>query len=460
MLFNTLQFLLFFILVTTVYYLLPLRGRWIWLLLCSSYFYAVLIPAYFLVLVAVILIDYSTGLGLDYIRKPSSRKGLLVLSLVLNIGLLCFFKYIDFFIENLNGLMLRTGTHQGFSTLDLILPIGLSFHTFQSMSYSIEVYKGRQQAERNLVVFANYVLFYPQLVAGPIERPYHLLHQLREKKALDMEKIKSGLVLICWGLFKKVVISDRVGLLVNDVFPHYSEHSSWMLLIAVVFFAFQIYCDFSGYSDMARGIARVMGYELMVNFNLPYFATSIREFWTRWHISLSSWFRDYVYIPLGGNRVGMHRFIFNILVVFVLSGFWHGANWTFIIWGLLHGLALLTSTYAVKMNYSMNTLLSGILTFSFVCFAWIFFRAESVSDAIGYIQHLFSFTPSTPSDSLWWSRSMIFSFCALFGLLLMERYALHRILSHSHFTLRLLSYITIIYFLGVFNQAQFIYFQF
>lgn len=460
MLFNSLQFLLFFVVVTSVYYLLPLKGRWIWLLLCSSYFYAVLIPTYFLVLVAVILIDYITGLGLEYIHDKTSRKGLLAISLILNIGLLCFFKYFDFFIENLNWFAHSTGTERTFSTLDLLLPIGLSFHTFQSMSYSIEVYKGRQKAERNLLVFANYVLFYPQLVAGPIERPYNLLHQLREKKVWNIENVESGLVLLCWGMFKKVVISDRVAWLVNEVFPHYTQHSSLLLLLAVLFFAFQIYCDFSGYSDMARGIARVMGYELMVNFNLPYFATSIREFWSRWHISLSSWFRDYVYIPMGGSKVSSSRYVVNVLVVFILSGFWHGANWTFIIWGLLHGIALWVSTLWQANESKNTTFLSAFLTFLFVCFAWIFFRAESLAEAFGFIKHLFSFHPNTLSDSLWWSKSTLFSCSAILGLLLIERFGLNKVLSHSHFWIRMLCYAAILYFLGVFNQAQFIYFQF
>jgi D-alanyl-lipoteichoic acid acyltransferase DltB (MBOAT superfamily) len=280
------------------------------------------------------------------------------------------------------------------------LPIGLSFHTFQAMSYTIEVYRGNQEPERHFGIYALYVMFYPQLVAGPIERPQNIIHQFHEEKHLDYENMKQGLILIAWGLFKKVVIADRLALFVNQVYGNPFEYKGLPLIIGTVFFAFQIFCDFSGYSDIAIGSARCMGFTLMKNFDRPYMATSVAEFWKRWHISLSTWFRDYVYIPLGGNRVSTGRWYFNILVVFVLSGIWHGANWTFLIWGLLHGLYIIMESVFYSRNPRLrdargwvSVLVRRMVVFSLVTLAWVFFRAQHLSHAVYVLRNFFSGLP-------------------------------------------------------------------
>ncbi len=344
MLFNSLQFLLFFPVVTALYFLASQRLRWVVLLAASCVFYAAFIPKYLLILAFLILVDYVAGRGIEN-AEGRRRRMLLLMSLVANIGLLCVFKYLDFADQNLNALFAWAGLDWVIPQLNIILPIGLSFHTFQAMSYTIEVYRGRQKAERHLGIYALYVMFYPQLVAGPIERPYQLLHQFREHHEFDLPRVSDGLKLMLWGFFKKVVIADRIGLYVNQVYEAPTSHHGWSLIVATYFFAFQIYCDFSGYTDIAIGAAQVMGFRLMDNFNRPYFAKSIAEFWRRWHISLSSWFRDYLYFPLGGNRVPVPRWCFNISIVFLLSGLWHGASWTFVVWGALHGFYILVGRF-------------------------------------------------------------------------------------------------------------------
>jgi D-alanyl-lipoteichoic acid acyltransferase DltB (MBOAT superfamily) len=317
----------------------------------------------------------------------SRRKWFLVASLVANIGVLAFFKYYNFFIDNVNFL------GASLPYLKIILPIGLSFHTFQAMSYTIEVYRGNQKAERHFGIYALYVLFYPQLVAGPIERPQNILHQFHEKQDFNYHNAVWGLRLMLWGLFKKVVIADRLAQLTDPVFNSPGHYPGITIAIAAFFFAFQIFCDFSGYSDIAIGSARVMGFQLMTNFNRPYHARSISEFWKRWHISLSTWFKDYLYISLGGNRVSVPRAYFNLFFVFLVSGFWHGANWTFIIWGALHGLYCifgvltkdsrrkLSRRLGIERHYWLSNALNVGTTFILVAFAWIFFRANSVHDA-------------------------------------------------------------------------------
>jgi len=389
MLFNSLGFAFFFPIVTLGYFLLPYRFRWLWLLLASCIFYMAAIPVYILVLFFLILIDYTAGI---FIEKSTggTRKGFLVMSLAANIGILGFFKYYNFFNVNLSALAHFIGWNYSMKTLNLLLPIGLSFHTFQAMAYTIEVYRGNQKAERHFGIYALYVMFFPQLVAGPIERPYNLIHQFYEQHDFDYGRVTDGLRLMAWGLFKKVVIADRLALFVRPVYANPTEYHGLTLSLATFFFAFQIYCDFSGYSDMAIGAARVLGFRLMKNFNSPYLATSISEFWKRWHISLSTWFRDYLYIPLGGNRVSLDRLCFNLMVVFLISGFWHGANWTFIIWGALHGFYYVSSVLTKRLFLKSPEFLATAITFSLVCFAWIFFRAESMADGCYIATHLFS----------------------------------------------------------------------
>ena len=341
MLFNSFPFLIFFIVVTVAFYAIHQKWRWLLLLIASCYFYAFLIPAYLLVLFLIISIDYVAGLLIES-HQGILRRFYLGISILSNLTVLGIFKYHNFFVENMNHLTgLFFSNSQPFSIWKLALPVGLSFHTFQAMSYTIEVYKGKQKAERKFGIYALYVMFYPQLVAGPIERPQQLIPQFYQKHPVNYNGISTGLKWMLWGFFMKVVVADRLGIYVDYVFKNPEVHSRLALVTAVYFYTFQIYCDFAGYSLIAVGTAKVMGFTLTKNFNRPYFASSPRDFWERWNITLSRWFRDYVYFPMGGNRVSVSKYIFNILVVFILSGLWHGANWTSILWGLFHGLFII-----------------------------------------------------------------------------------------------------------------------
>jgi len=487
MLFNSIHFLFFFILVTTTYFAIPHKYRWLLLLASSCYFYMVFVPIYILILGFTIVIDFFAGIYIEKF-KGEKRKRFLIASLIANIGILAVFKYYNFFNDNLTSLMHGAGFQNPIPYLSILLPIGLSFHTFQAMSYTIEVYRGNQKAERNFGIYALYVMFYPQLVAGPIERPQNLLHQFYEKHTFDYQRITDGLKLMVWGLFKKVVIADRAAILVNQVYGDPASYEGIPLIIATLFFTFQIYCDFSGYSDMAIGAAQVMGFKLMTNFNRPYYSKSISEFWKRWHISLSTWFKDYLYISLGGNRVSIPRWYFNLFFVFLVSGFWHGANWMFIIWGALHGFYLVFAilTQRVRSRFqnflglkeysNVNRFIQVSITFVLVWFAWIFFRAKTVPDAFYIVTHLFSGI-STVLDltSLKYCLTNLgiskYDFVILlFSISFMEfvhykqrnkklrlEIALKPVwLRWSFYYFVILSIIVF----GVFNKSQFIYFQF
>jgi len=361
------------------------------LLTASCVFYMAFIPVYILILVITIIIDYLAGI---YIEKTTGakRKTFLVISIVSTCAVLCVFKYLNFFNNNFAMIARFFDLNYPVSTLKIILPIGLSFHTFQSLSYVIEVYRGNQKVEKHFGIYALYVMFYPQLAAGPIERPQNLLHQFREMHTLDYGKAVTGLRLMLWGMFKKVVVADRMAVLANKVYEQPSAFHGSILILATVCFAAQIYCDFSGYSDIARGAARVMGFRLMRNFNNPYFSKSMAEFWKRWHISLSTWFRDYVYISLGGNRVARWRWEFNLFVTFLISGFWHGANWTYVMWGALNGLYLLAGTWLagigswmrkacpIKVSKGFSGSMRVLFTFILASIGWMFFRARSIGD--------------------------------------------------------------------------------
>ncbi len=390
MLFNSFEFAIFFPLVAVLYFLLPHKTRWLWLLLASAYFYMAFIPKFILVLVFLILVDYVAGLLIER-AEGKKRKWILILSLTANLGILFFFKYFNFAQDSMHALGGWLGFTYNPSLLSIILPLGLSFHTFQSMSYTIEVYYGRQKAERHLGIYSLYVLFFPQLVAGPIERPQNLLHQLRAYHRPEYENITHGLKLIFTGLFKKIIIADTLASFVNITYGDLRAATNLQILLATYFFTFQIFCDFSGYSDIARGSARILGIDLMKNFEKPYLATSIAGFWQRWHISLSTWFKDYVYIPLGGNRHGEARTNRNLLVVFLLSGLWHGANWTYVAWGLWHGLALVGARILKSKNlfsWKLPMFIKGLITFHIVVLGWVLFRATSLSDAWYVFAHL------------------------------------------------------------------------
>lgn len=399
MLFNSLQFLAFFPLVTALYFLLPHRARWALLLGASCVFYMAFVPTYILILFFTILVDYLAAIWIDGARG-ARRKAYLLISIAANLGILAFFKYYNFLNDNLAALAHVLDWNYSLPALAIVLPIGLSFHIFQSLSYTIEVYRGNQAPERHLGSYALYVMFYPQLVAGPIERPQNLLHQFREHHAFDGVRVADGLRLMLWGLFMKVAVADTLAPLVNRVFDAPEAHTGLPLILGAVGFSFQIYGDFAGYSLVAIGAARVMGFTLMRNFDRPYRSASVSEFWTRWHISLSTWFKDYVYVPLGGNRVGKARWCLNLAVVFMLSGLWHGANWTFIAWGALHATFLIAAilTREVRAGVARASGLAGwprlhrglqvATTFALVTFAWIFFRAPTLADAWYMATHL------------------------------------------------------------------------
>jgi alginate O-acetyltransferase complex protein AlgI len=398
------------------------------------------------------------------------------MSLVANIGVLAVFKYYNFIVANLSYVLQTFGFSNHIPYLGILLPIGLSFHTFQAMSYTIEVYRGRQSAERNFGIYALYVMFYPQLVAGPIERPQNVLPQFHQKHSFSYDNLVTGLQQMLWGYFKKVVVADRLAIYVNAIYNHHpGKHSAITLVTATIFFSFQIYCDFSGYSDIALGIARIMGYKLMINFRRPYFATSIREFWSRWHISLSTWFRDYLYIPLGGNRRSTTRWYLNILIVFMISGLWHGASWVFIIWGALHGtyqiLGIMFNKIFKNLSVSVNKnagtiFFKTLFTFMLVSFGWIFFRANTIDDAFVIIRNILTwkggglfigsiadFCYSIIALSILFITEYAQEFYAESFSLMNNRYKLVRNLSY-------VAFILLILLIGVLNQSQFIYFQF
>jgi len=480
MLFNSIEFAFFFIIVTTLYFLLPHRFRWFLLLAASCYFYMAFVPVYILILAFTIVIDYFAGIYLEKIQEKKKKRIFLIASLVANIGVLAVFKYYNFINFNLSLLLSGGGYKSPFPYLSILLPIGLSFHTFQAMSYTIEVYRGNQKAERHFGIYALYVMFYPQLVAGPIERPQNLLHQFYEEHAFDYTRVTNGLKLMAWGLFKKVVIADRIAVLVDQVYMDPHKQTGTTLLVTIILFSFQIFCDFSGYSDMAIGAAQVMGFNLMSNFNKPYHSKSISEFWTRWHISLSSWFRDYLYIPLGGNRVAVPRWYFNLLVVFLLSGLWHGASWTFVLWGALHWFYIVFAAATKKLRHGLaritgiakyswlNNTMQMIATFVLVSIAWVFFRAPKLDDALYILKHSvtglyhISFT-GMPIGKI---DLVLIAVCILFleaVHLMQNKISVRQWIAARPIVIRWGIYyaaILMIVFFGVHESRQFIYFQF
>jgi alginate O-acetyltransferase complex protein AlgI len=487
MLFNSIEFLIFFPVVIILYFLLKHPYRWMLLLAASCYFYMTFRPVYILILAFTIVIDYYAGILIEE-SEASRKKWFLTLSIIANVGVLAVFKYYNFFASEINT---HLDTHA--PLLNILLPVGLSFHTFQAMSYTFEVYRGNQKAERHFGIYSLYVMFYPQLVAGPIERPQNILHQFYIQHKFNYDQAKNGLLLMAWGMFKKVVIADRLALFVNQVFDHPGDYSGPSVVTASVFFSFQIFCDFSGYSDIAIGSAQVMGFTLMKNFDRPYSSGSISEFWRRWHISLSTWFRDYLYIPLGGNRVGKPRAYLNLFIIFLVSGLWHGANWNYIIWGALHGLylvfALLTAkprTYIwslMGMNRLpvLNNTLQTLTTFMLISFAWIFFRADyhntdvmwnlvkSLGKGWPTIQEFFSTEYFMKYICLGQRRRVFFTAIGL--ILFMElihhlqgKKSIRILLAYQPLWIRWSFYsifILSILYLGIFdNTPQFIYFQF
>ena len=473
MLFNSVEFLIFFPVVTLLFFLLPHKFRWFLLLVASCYFYMFFKPEYILILAFTIVIDYFAGILLEQEENLKRRKLYLIASLVANIGVLAIFKYFNFLNSNVSALFSWSGFRNPIPNLTWLLPIGLSFHTFQAMSYTIEVYRGKQKAERHFGIYALYVMFYPQLVAGPIERPQNIIHQFHAKRNFSYGNAVSGLNFILYGLFKKMVIADRLSVYVNQVYGNIHNASTLSAAIACVFFSVQIYCDFSGYSDIAIGTAKFMGYDLMINFNRPYLSQSISEFWTRWHISLSTWFKDYLYIPLGGSRNGKWKWYRNLIIVFMISGLWHGASWTFVVWGALHAVYNITGLLlkdwsgragvAIGLNKwkSVQKFLNRSAVFILVTFAWIFFRAENFAKASAMIHKLGEMNFSRNMAQLSAEKgplNLVVSLLVI-GMLVLS-YKLPRNLKFKHNLLFACAMLFLIVILGKDVRSEFIYFQF
>ena len=480
MLFNSIDFTIFFPIFFVVYWIVAkkLTFRNVFLLASSYLFYGWWDWRFLFLIIFSSFVDFTIGQKIFNSTNKRVKKNYLLASLLINLGLLGYFKYTNFFIDSFINSFRLFGTEMDSFTLHIILPVGISFYTFQTLSYTIDIYRERLKPTKDWLSFFTFVAFFPQLVAGPIERASHLLPQFFKTYNFDYKAFKSGLLLIAFGLFKKMVIADRLAILVNDVYNNPTGHSGQDFIIATIFFAFQIYCDFSGYSDIAIGIARTLGFDLMKNFETPYFSTSITEFWRRWHISLSTWFRDYVYIPLGGSRNGEYRTYFNLFLVFVISGLWHGAAITFIIWGAIHGIIIVIEKALSKTPLQANrkrilpAVFFGLFTFVIVCFAWIFFRANSFSDSVYIVNHLFDFVPDYKNYyNLGLPKHEFILAIVVIGLLLIfdavhRRYNSLRLLNKTNLFVRCAVYTVIIYSIVIFgiygndSVSEFIYFQF
>ena len=477
MLFNSIDFFIFLPVVFCLYWTLRnLRVQNLLIVVASYFFYGWWDWRFLLLILLSTLVDYSVGLGLSATRNPSKRKCLLWLSIIVNLGVLGFFKYYNFFLENFISAFSFFGNEISTSSLNIILPVGISFYTFQTLSYTIDVYREKLAPTKDLVAFSAFVSFFPQLIAGPIERATHLLPQFYSKRTFDCAVASDGMRQILWGLFKKVVIADNCAVIVNEVFSHSSEFSGSTLLLGVLCFSFQIYGDFSGYSDIAIGTSRLFGFDLMQNFAFPYFSRDIAEFWRRWHISLSTWFRDYLYIPLGGSHGKPSARIRNIFIIFVVSGFWHGASWTFIVWGAMNALYFIPLLLTKRNRSNIGTVADGkklpsfrdvgsiLATFCLTSLTWVFFRAESVGSAMRYIGGIFSpslfSAPEVEIDKLGW---YILLFIILEWSGRHQQYAIENVgLSWSR-PLRWTMYIGILFFIvswGGDGNQTFIYFQF
>ena len=399
--FNSLEYLIFLPIVFLLYFWLEHKYRWIILLVASCAYYMSWNWHYIGILLVSTLTDYFCAIQISKTDSLSVKKAYLSFSLVINLGLLFTFKYFNFFIDNFEYMFQSFNIPMQIPYLRLILPVGISFYTFQALSYTIDVYRGVKKVETNLGIFLVYITFFPQLLAGPIERSTHLMQQFYIEQKLRYDNISSGCRQMLWGFLKKIIIADHLAIYVNEIYNHPAQYSAGSLLLAAVFFSFQIYCDFSGYSDIAIGTARLFGIDLMKNFNAPYLARSLREFWKRWHISLSTWFKDYLYVPLGGNQVSKWLWYRNIMIVFIVSGIWHGANWTFLLWGLTHGLILVMEAMTVELRHRFYQIThlnkSGILLktiktitcFSFVSFTWVLFRANNMNDLSLILSRIF-----------------------------------------------------------------------
>lgn len=484
MLFNSFSFAVFLPIVFILYWFVGKRNLGIQnvILLASSYFfYACWDYRFLFLLIFSTLLDYYTGIKMYSAQNEVKKKLWFWLSIGINLGFLGVFKYYNFFVSSFADALSILGIHTNYWTLQLILPVGISFYTFHGLSYVIDIYKNRIKPEVNFIDYSVFVSFFPLLVAGPIERATHLLPQIQQKRPFDYSNAVDGLRQILWGLFKKMVVADSCAQYANLIFDNSAVYSGSTLILGALFFTFQIYCDFSGYSDIALGVARLFGINLLRNFAFPYFSRDIAEFWRRWHISLSSWFRDYLYIPLGGSKGGLWMKIRNTFIIFIVSGFWHGANWTFIVWGLLNAIYIIPSMiFGTNRNNleivasgrlfpSPKELLSICITFGLTVFAWIFFRAENIHHAIEYVSKIFSIStfkrPYFPGIGLTIPTFIFLTFFLITEWLGREQqYAIKRLGFKWSRPQRWFFYcsliLSIFYFSCTVSNEQFIYFQF
>lgn len=496
MLFNSFHFLIFFPLVVLVYFLIPRKMRYIWLLAASYYFYMCWNAKYALLLFFSTAVTWLAGLAMEHVSgKEWEAERILIhkkicvgVSFGLNLSLLFFFKYFYFAVDNLNFLLEKMHLNIISPGLDIILPVGISFYIFQALSYTVDVYRQEIKAEKNLARYALFVSFFPQLVAGPIERSKNLLTQIEQMDRLKLwnyERIRNGVLLMIWGFFQKLVIADRIAIVVNQVFDSYQEYGLVELGTTAILFSFQIYCDFAGYSTIAKGAAEVMGFQLMDNFTQPYLAVDIKDFWRRWHISLTTWFTDYLYIPLGGNRKGKKKQCRNILIVFLCSGLWHGANWTYVVWGLLHGCAQVMGNvfkwcipkWCIPKRKENNSwwrkTAKVAVNFAVVTVFWVFFRANNMKDALGYFlqclkyPRLHSFTDMGLNEANWIVLIIAIGILAIVDLLHEKGMRIRQQLYTRCFLVRGTVYLAAVWLVILFgvygfqyDASQFIYFQF
>ena len=475
MLFNSLQYLLFLPLVFAIYWMvnkrsLPLQN--IMLLAASYFFYACWDWRFLFLLIFSTGLDYFTGLKMYQATNQKQKRFWFWLSVSVNLGFLGIFKYYNFFAESFSEALTAIGFHPSFWTLKVILPVGISFYTFHGLSYVIDIYKNRIVPEKNIITYSLFVSYFPLLVAGPIERATHLLPQIKTQRKFDYNQAVQGVKQIIWGLFKKVVVADNCAFFVNQIFDNAASHSASELWIGMFLFSFQIYGDFSGYSDIALGTSKLLGIDLLRNFNFPYFSRDIADFWRRWHISLSSWFRDYVYIPLGGNKGSKQKQLGNVFVIFLLSGFWHGANWTFIFWGLLHALLFIPLLLSNKnrnslsdSTYNFKAFCKIILTFVLVSFAWIFFRANTIVEAFQYLSGMFDFNNISPKYFYTTAKFALLTSISLFSILFLVFIEWKNIIKGNPEVQLTKTTVFILLFLlfcmGTYrNELSFIYFQF
>lgn len=478
MLFNSLSFLIFFPVTLLLYFILPVRFKNFSLLILSYVFYMGWNSKYALLLLFCTAVTYGASLLINRIEFDNKKRVfVLILALVVVLSILFYFKYLNFILELIKSFVAANGFESSIPHFDIILPVGISFFTFQSIGYLIDVYRGDVEVEKNFFTYALFVSFFPQLVAGPIERSHNLLKQLKVVHDFEFYNLKSGLITMCWGYFMKMVVADRASILVDFVFNN-KNSTGIQVMFAVFVFAFQIYCDFCGYSTIAVGASRILGIKLMQNFDAPYLASGFQDFWRRWHISLSSWFKDYIYIPLGGNRKGTVRKYLNIIIVMFISGIWHGAGINYIFWGLLNGVLQVADSVIKPVKKHVNKIILILFNFALVCFTWLFFRAKSMTHAVSLIKKiLFDLHPcSLKGDfkKIYGIGGIEISVMLLTIILLVtvdiircKKISVRSVVLSKHWTVQALCFVLFVLFILVFgvwggnyNPASFIYFQF